>query len=83
MNWILILKNLKFIAILFWGFAALSSVFNWFNDLAIISADLLETLKYIGVLLYLIFHLLELRLTVKLKNTEIAKLKTRLLQYEQ
>ncbi|WP_339623084.1 hypothetical protein [uncultured Winogradskyella sp.] len=82
-KWILVLNTLKTIAFFIWIFATISSVFNWFKTSALLTASLLETLKYLGIVLYLIFHLFELRITLKLKNVEIAKLKTRLLQYEQ
>ncbi|WP_299524834.1 hypothetical protein [Winogradskyella sp.] len=81
-NWISVLGTLKVIAILVWAFAFLSSRLGWFDDSEIITQQILKNLKYLGIILYLILYLFELRLTVKQKDTEIAKLKTKLLEYE-
>jgi hypothetical protein len=81
-NWLVILKNLKFIALVVWGLTSLSTTLNWFQNSEIFTLELLNTLKYLGLILYLIFYLLQLRFTLKQKNHEIAILKTKLLQYE-
>ncbi|WP_299127894.1 hypothetical protein [uncultured Winogradskyella sp.] len=81
-KWISILSYLKTIAILLWAFTFLSHQFNWFENVNLIATDSLKDFRNLAVVLYMIVYLIELRLTVKEKTIEIAKLKTKLSHYE-
>lgn len=81
-NWIRILSILKTTAMLVWAFAFFSDRLNWFVDSETLTPQVLKNLKYFGIFLYFLFYQFELRLSIKQKNAEIAKLKTKLLQYE-
>ncbi|MCB0398810.1 MAG: hypothetical protein KDD26_04155 [Winogradskyella sp.] len=81
-NWISVLSMLRTIALLIWVLAFFSFKFGWFDDSEFITSKLVKDIRNLGVISYLILYLFELRLTVKQKNDEIAKLKTKLLVYE-
>lgn len=82
MNWITLLSGFRTFLLLIFAFAILSLRFDWFENNAILTEDVLSKTKSLAIVTYGIFYIIELKLIVKLKDNELAKLKTKLLQYE-
>lgn len=80
-TWITIFNTLNTIALLIWVVAALAVKFEWFHE-NFMSENTLETIYDLSIIAYVLLLIVELRLKVKYKDGEIAKLKTKLLKYE-
>ncbi len=81
-NWIYTLKIIKLIGLFIWALCFIADNFGWFESTEIMNSELLKTIKYLGILIYLLSYLFELKFVVKEKDIEISKLKTKLLNYE-
>lgn len=81
-TWLRISEYLRTILLLGFIFPIVSIYFNWFKDSTSFSRETLHDIKNIAILLYIIVYVIELRLKISDKNIEIAKLKTKLLEYE-
>jgi hypothetical protein len=82
MNWIALLSGLRTFLLVIFAFAILSLRFEWFGNNALLTEDVLNNTKSLAVIIYGILYIIELKLILKQKDNELAKLKTRLLQYE-
>jgi len=81
-KWIKVIEYFRTFLLVAFALPIMAQYFNWFKDSDFFTKDKLDTLKNIAILLYILVYIIELRIKLRHKDNEIARLKTLLLQYE-
>lgn len=82
MNWITVLAGIRTFLLVIFSFSFLSLRLGWFQNTGVMTKEVLNDIINLTVIVFGIFYIMELKLKLKQKDTQLAKLKTKLLQYE-
>lgn len=82
MNWITVLAGIRTFLLVIFSFTFLSLRLGWFQNSGVLTEEVLNDIINLTVIVFGVLYILELKLKLKQKDTQLAKLKTKLLQYE-
>jgi len=81
-NWIKLTNNLRYLFLILYVLCVLIITFNWYKNFEFLNSVDLNKIGILFIIVYSVLYVIELKLTIKLKNSEIADLKSQLLIYE-